>query len=368
MKSRSFTLATPDDDKGIRDLLSRVHMDGNIRLKFLREPSYFESLKIEGKSSQIVIYRDPDNREKIVAIATRSIKDLYLNGRPTEFGYLSSLRIDPEYRNGIILGRGYKFIKQLHNEDKKVPAYITTITKENDKAIQALTKRRAGLPLYHFIGDYKTYSIPYYKKPEKPCSDVEISKAKKIEQSELLEFIRNEGKRKQFFPTLDENKLNGELPDLSIENFYIARRENKIVGTVAFWDQGDNKQTVVHGYKPIFQLLRPFYNLLSPVTRLPVLPSSGSQIRSFYISFAVVKNNDVPAFFDLLRYVYLEMKDKGYNYMITGLDSRDSLCSAAEKFRNILYETSVYLVFFENHEEFLKSHDLTNIYLDVGRF
>src|SRR6202034_3474548 len=94
-----------------------------------------------------------------VGFGSRSIRLRYVNGRPEPIGYLGSLRVLKGHRNRGLVARGYKFLHELHG-DQRTSLYLTTIAAGNDAVIRLLTSRRAGLPAYHYAGDYCTLAIP----------------------------------------------------------------------------------------------------------------------------------------------------------------------------------------------------------------
>ena len=53
----TFSLATPEDDAGLRRLLAETPMGGCIRLSFRREPSYMQAARIQGASVQVLVAR-----------------------------------------------------------------------------------------------------------------------------------------------------------------------------------------------------------------------------------------------------------------------------------------------------------------------
>jgi hypothetical protein len=112
---------------------------------------------VDGFSRQVVACRD-QNTGRIFGFGCRSLRELYVNGQPTVVGYLSSLRVLPEYRNRGLVARGYAFFRRLH-ADGRTPFYLTTIAEGNETALQILTSGRAGLPMYHAAGRYHTIAI-----------------------------------------------------------------------------------------------------------------------------------------------------------------------------------------------------------------
>jgi hypothetical protein len=161
MSRFEFTLATPADDEDLRRVLSLTPMEGRIRVAFAREPSYFAAASVDGNQLQVGVCRDKATGH-VVGMGSRSVSRRYVNGRPQPVGYLSGLRLLPEYRGqGGLLARGYKFLRQLH-ADNAARFYLTTISEDNEPAQRGL-KRSGGpadlsalRPVYHARDECET--------------------------------------------------------------------------------------------------------------------------------------------------------------------------------------------------------------------
>lgn len=362
-----FQLAEESDDSAIRRILRSTPMDGNIRLSFQREPSYFHTTKVEGKFSQILIARNTGNND-IVGLGSRSIRPIYINGEVWDAGYLSSLRINKSYRGTTLLASGYKFLRDLH-QDKKALIYLTTIQEDNKRAIKTLTSKRAGLPTYHDIGSYCTTAVNLFRKKKGITGDFKITRGAKEHIEGIMECIHRNGVEKQFYPYYSKEDYfsgNSRLRDFRVEDFYLAISKNKVIGVLAKWDQSHFKQNVVTGYNGRMKLIYPFYNLCARFGCFSPLPAPNSQLKSFYISFIAIESNDIEIFRALLREVYNSHVGTSYSYFLVGLHSRDPLLRALEEYRRIEYKTRIYVVCWEDGEGIYKKLDDRIPYLEVG--
>src|SRR5436309_10020001 len=153
-----FSLAGEAEDEALRTLLRPISMPGNITLSFHREPSFFLAEQAGNITSQVLGCKDRQ-KDQVVGMGSRSIRCVYIDGKPTRVGYLSMLRGITEARGNIALARGYKYLQTLH-ADGAVPYYFTTILDDNTTAKALLTSSRAGLPVYKSIAHLITYLIP----------------------------------------------------------------------------------------------------------------------------------------------------------------------------------------------------------------
>lgn len=113
MSRFEFDLATRADDAELRAILAATPMPGRISVSFRREPSFFAAAGVEGPFHQVVVCRDRQ-QNRIAGFGCRSVRQRYVNGRPTPVGYLSGLRALPEYRGLGLVARGYRYFRELH--------------------------------------------------------------------------------------------------------------------------------------------------------------------------------------------------------------------------------------------------------------
>ena len=103
--------ARQTDDEALKELLRDMPMPGDISIAFGREPSFFRSACVEGKDTAVFVGRTQEN--EIIGMGTRSEKHGYVNGQLVCFGYLSDLRLKPEYRSLSLLGRGFRLLRRF---------------------------------------------------------------------------------------------------------------------------------------------------------------------------------------------------------------------------------------------------------------
>src|SRR5579872_3512651 len=251
MSRFQFELATPADDADLRHVLAATPMPGRISVSFRREPSWFEAAVVDGYFRQVVACRDLDTG-RIIGFGCRSVRRLFVNGVPADVGYLSSLRVLPEYRNIGLVARGYAFFRKLH-EDGRTPFYLTTIAEGNETALKVLTSGRAGLPMYHAAGRYHTVvvALPRQAPGVAIPQDVVLRTATSDDLPALLDFLRTNGPRRQFFPSSERHDFladQGMWRGLQWERVVLAERGGKLLGLIAAWDQHAYRQSVIHSY------------------------------------------------------------------------------------------------------------------------
>lgn len=305
-----FEPAKESDDEELRALLHKTPMGGSISVAFLREPGYFSATRIQGPFTQVLIAKAG---EEIVGAATRAIRPTFLNGKMIDGGYLSDLRVVPEFRRGMTLARGYRYLRDLHR-DGRTAIYTTVIVEDNKTALRTVGANRADMPTYRDQGRILTPMISLQKRlPEIPA---EIRSATP-EDSPAIVAKLNE-KKMQFQPAYSERDLlDGRFLNLQVRDFRLLYREGKLSGVMAAWDQRSFRQTVVKSYSGALGALRPLVNLF----RTPALPATDKPLRFFYIAFFASDTND--DYRALLRSIYNESIGGPHTHMIAGLHERD---------------------------------------------
>tara|TARA_Y100000034_G_scaffold137009_1_gene218353 strand:- start:892 stop:1986 length:1095 start_codon:yes stop_codon:yes gene_type:complete len=362
MTDKNFSLGTIDDDSELRECLRSTPMDGSISIAFETEPSFFDAIGVQGKRQQVIVCRD---QGQLAGFGTVAFKPIFVNGGITEVGYLSGLRVYPQFRNRTFLARGYKFLRELDDENN-VPFYLTTIVEDNHVVRRILESGKAGLPKYNYLGTLSTFLIKPKKNKEK-SKDLDVVKGDKFNLEEILNFMRQEGQKKQFYPFYEVSDLNSDyLRGLNQEDFYVASRGSEIIGIVAKWDQKSFKQTRVVDYDRKTSLSRSFINLVSRFTNVPRLPPKGDLLNYFYAAFPTTKDNDPDMMEGLLTEVASDTENNVYNYFTIGLMENDPLAQSVRKFNPREYRSRLYLVSFDKTSQDLGFLNERIPYLELG--
>jgi hypothetical protein len=353
-------LATPDDDADLRRILADTPMPGHISVSFRREPSYFAAAEVDGHFRQVVAGRDLDTG-RLIGFGSRSIRRVFVNGRPTDVGYLSALRLLAEHRNLGLIARGYAHFRKLH-ADGRAAVYLTTIAEGNDRALELLTSGRAGLPAYHPAGRYHTLAIP-------PVRGAQVRHggrpATLHDLPAIVAFLQAHGPTRQFFPCYEEADFfgsHGALVGLKPENLLLAWRAGNLVGMLGTWDQSGIRQAVVHSYRRPLGWFRPLYNIWAWLRGRPQLPRAGEVLRNRFAAVPVVENDDREVFATLLDAATAGKRE----YLLLGLHERDPLLAVARRYAAHEYVTRMFVVCWEDGDAFRKEMDARVPYLELG--
>lgn len=344
-----FELALREDEPAIRRLLRRTPIPGGITLSLEREPSAYAANAVASDHTQILVARAEESGE-IVAMGVRGVMDWYVNGAPGKIGYLGQLRVDPSYRaRPRLLLRGYAKFKELHEADGCTRIYATTIMADNMPARRVLESPMKGMPRYRHIDDLVTLAITTRGGAPGSLPGVQIANAASEDLEEIEHCLARYGSRYQFTPVWSPAVLKdaGRMRDLSVYDFILARRNGRVVGCLALWDQRKFKQTVVRGYSWQLACARPVTNALSHFVGSPRLPAVGEQLDMAYVSHVAVDGDNPEVLELLLRRALMRAAERGVTLVSLGFSRRNVLAEfVATRFRARKYHSRIYVVFW----------------------
>jgi hypothetical protein len=360
-----FDLAKPSDDGPLRQLLRSVHMDGIIRVSFRRESNYFAAHSCEGEFVQVMTARDRETGQ-IVGMGSRSVRERFLSGVPINIGYLSGLRIHPNYRGGTMLARGYRFLREL-DRDERADFYITTIAVGNRPATESLLGGRGGLPFYKKIGRLNTWIVPRRKRAFKP-NGLEIRPIGPSEIGELMKFLESVSRERDLLPRYVErdflfpSSIFAGMRQGQLQGMWVG---DALVGSLGVWDQRSMKQVVVEAYDEWLRWLRPFHNIMAGLLGLVRFPQPGQCLPLVTAALPLAVGPGVDRFGDLIDWAASQVPDDRDAIMI-GLSETDPLNNAVRRRAIQKYQTDIFAVSWDLDR--LKATEPSDriLYLELG--
>ena len=242
-----FRLATTQDDADIRALIGSVSMPGAVSIRFSREPDYFLGTAIMGNPCDVLVARHQLDGQ-LAGIAVRAEHHAFLNGHEATLGYIGQIRIAPDYRGRWLVNQGAEWFREASSPEL---LYFGVIASENSRVRQLLTGSRPPAGLHtRDMGGLTTCALLLHPTRLHCAPGVDISPGSAETLPEIVNFLRQHGARRQFFPAYSlENFTNGaSLRGLNVEDILVARRGDQIVGVLSVWDQAAYKQDVVERY------------------------------------------------------------------------------------------------------------------------
>jgi hypothetical protein len=328
--------ARPEDDAALRRLLRETPMDGRIRISLEREPGFFRAAEIEGGIHHCAVARDPSNGVPI-AMCSRLVRRMWVNGERRPAGYLTQLRIAPEWRR---FGRsmtklGFEWLEGTRGGDE-ADCDFTSIIEDNAPARRLLTAGLPGLPVYREIGRIRTLLMPVRQKVRRTERTVDSGSEK--QRDEIVACLGRFARRHQLASDWTAEDLAGS--GLAMGDFLVVVAGGRVRGCAALWDQRSLKQAVVRGYAPTLARMRRVWNLFGAG-----LPVPGTALPMAFLSHLAVDGDD-PDIFQALVSAALDHAGRtaGLRWLLLGLAEGHPLLPVARGFRPREYGSVLYAV------------------------
>jgi len=342
-----YRLATPSDEPDLRRLLRENPFPGRIQVTFEREPNFFLAAPIEGDFHQTAIVHDTASGQ-IVAMLSRAIREVYINGHVQPLGYLSQMRVASGYRSlRRAISKNGQMLEEL-DRDERTRLYLISIIEDNLSARHFLTAGLPHLPLLREFARYHTLAL-YTRRPRRAMSlsgNLRLERGSAQRLPQILDCLERNGRRYQLAPRWTSETLcqPEHTPGLHPTDFWLAVDRERVLGCVALWDQSNVKQTVIHSYIGWMGRLRPLINLLSGLTGLPHLPAPRQPFCFGFASHLAADDDDPQIYAALLRQVYNQAVARHDSYLMLGLAERHPFFSMARRdYPHIDYPSKLYL-------------------------
>ena len=356
--SVAISLASRADDAGVRRLVRTQAMPGRVRLSFCREPDFSTGCAVTGDDYRILVARSQSDGD-VVGVACRSVRRVFLNGREQRIGYLGQLRVDPRYRGRWLVSRGFAMLEAMHRIDP-LPAYLVSIVDGNEEATGILVRKpRRGFPRFREVASYVTFALRVrrsrWRRAEAPRTREHEAPAHSPHVDEVADFLQREGPRRQLSSVWTADSLHRLAAyGLTTEDMRVVRGPDGIAGVIALWDQSAYKQSVIRGYSGWLRIAT------------PLLPQAGTCLKSAYASLVCVAHGDVGVFDALLREVCVLAAERGFDYLLVGLDMRDPFADLARTYPHIAYPSRLYLASWPQGDLPHDSLDDRPVYVDIA--
>ena len=288
--------ATKSDNRSLIELF-QVEMGSNIRISLERGEDFFGYQKLQFTKNATCYVIEDSRKNKIEGCFSIGLKCMTIAGIKKDFQYLSDLRISENFQGRNILIRVLKYIQNNNLIDPNIPCITLSLSDNDtyhsmeDKSFNPELRERFNIPSTYKWRTIVTNFISA-KSKNKSSNKYRVRRAIANDIKEVNQFIATQQKNDVISEYYSIHELSSEFySGLDLSSFYIAFKDDEIVGIASIWDQEVYKQTVIKGYSKLFELLRPILNLLSPITGLSKLPNSGDQLSYDIMSHRVIDEN-----------------------------------------------------------------------------
>lgn len=164
--------------------------------------------------------------------------------------------------------------------------------------------------------------------------------------AEIVEFLRIQGPRRQFFPVyrLDDFMGGTKLRGLKPGDIMVAWRGGRVVGVMAAWNQAGYKQDVVDTYGPGLRRFRPAYDLIARLLGACPLTPPGQAIPLAFAAFNCIADDDPGVMRALISACAQRARVYGKAFLMLGLADDDPLLSVVQRYLHITYRSDLFAV------------------------
>lgn len=337
----TFSIAERRHDQAIRALL-QLPVDGSVRVAMTREPSAFYGDQAEGIRKTTMIAED--GHGTVLGLGARAVRQVYIDGRLVDLGYLHQFRRSDTRLTLRRLRRGFQALCKTRREDEW-PTDYTTITADNLEARRLLEKGLPGLPQYLPEAPLQTYIIAAGRhRPRATDKAVHVDTGNQLYQAELQRLIDGwQCNHDLASPWLPDNPLYPRIGD-----FVLGKSHDALQYCCALWDQRAFRQLQIAGYRRGVGHTRFVTNLILYARRMPLLPAAPVVLRLGYLSFMCGRMNDTELI-ALLRHACQTAIGRGLDYLALTLPKEHSFEQTVRRvFRPYIYSSILYSVHWDN--------------------
>ncbi len=323
----SLYIADENDNEQINNIFNSGKFEGRMCIQYLRGEKPIQSFNMDGKCADIICIRD-NEKGILCAVGGAVIRNEYINGEVKSVGYLTGLKLLPEYQRKIrFLSESYQFLYEIIKD--KADVFYTTILSENENAIKMLEKKHKKMPVYDYMGMITTYCF----NSKKVSLDIQVS-------DDLSEFddIKNSCFAQYNFAPYDIN-----LKGFGEKTFYTYRDDNgEIIASCFLCNQQENKQYFMCGYGGALKFIS---KLPVDIIGYPKFPKPKSYVNYCVISCLYVKDNDVKLVKKFLETVSAK---SGFDICLLALFENHPLNEAVKRMKTVHYYSNLYQVIWDD--------------------
>lgn len=331
-----FRSLIPEDTEQVKKLLQSSSLKSFYTVCRVPVNSIDEYLTLNDAEFDSIIVEDK-NTFKIIAIAFVVYRNYQYKNKIISVAYLQQLYISEKYRNGLLLARGYKYLKLLI-EKRNPHLALMSILNNNQQVQKLLTSNRSSLPKAH--KEHEISTITFDIKKSKVRADKNVTYENMSD--EVLEFIKDN--QKDIAIPINQEKLiqwriNGKC-------VLVKRENNKIIKLLLLWDQSDFRSLRVIKYSPVVSLIRPLYNIFAYFTGRDILPDIPWYINNIYGFSFVEKENKENSIAELIETAIEYLKNDRISYLTISMPK--GLYNFSKQISYNSIESTVYSLWWNN--------------------
>jgi hypothetical protein len=314
--------ACPEDNEALLALVRRCPMEANISLIVERDPDFFALSRARGEARTFVAEID----NTIVGCLSSWRSSAWLSGRPATVCYIGDMRVAPEVRRrGVGLQLATINLEHL-NALSDVP-HLAAIGAGNAAVAPLVAAFGGGGPPVATFTSFQLLPVLRFK----IATPLEIGTAEPRDERELVTLLDDFYQHRDFAPVFGGGglaKLLDRSPGMQLSDYFLARRNGKIVATIGLWDASSLKRTRVVGMPVWLRGLCTIGRGLSRIAPIPPFPQPGRLLHFRYIRHAAYLRGEEEALGNLVRWAVNAARTRGEHFVLYTCATGDSLSTA----------------------------------------
>lgn len=279
---------TKKDDADLRALLASLSTPGFLQLIQTHDPSPVESFRRQ--NTQLAVLKDGRGQSTYMAACTHNA--FYIAGKSTNLGYLSAVRKNPAY-----LGRDDW--RSLFYDHFGASTYFFSILAVNTPAYRAFHAPSTLRPAPQLVDSYELMIMNSHRVPKPVSPACQFVSADSVSQKAIIQFLRKQGSRYQFFPVVTKTLLR--RIGVTHKNSYVLLKNDVIVGFAGLVDRTKDTQFRITQYPWLISALRPAWNAFARRFGYISIPKKNMPVNCPIATLCVVAD-DNPALYQELIY------------------------------------------------------------------
>lgn len=301
---------------------------GKISIHFDRSPDTFSIPKM---LSYKVVPLGLFYRDELIGIAIASYQKRLIRGVITDVIYLGNMHVTQKGTGKIFLKKlGERVTRKVKNlpEVKYLYGYVMQDNRPGERIA------RLGELESKSCGSISMFTLLTLK-PMSLSSKFTIRNASLADVDQIVSLLSNAYRDQFLAPVMNSELFMNNLeqrPGMDISHYYLAMRDEKIVGACLAWDMTPIKKNRIKfsGFKMNF--FHKAYNLMARFSGSVKLPEPGEPFRDVTIAEYAVLERDPEIMEALLRSVYQDYRQRGYHAVIFGCSSEDPIRQSTKPF------------------------------------
>jgi GNAT superfamily N-acetyltransferase len=207
-------------------------MEAAVSLAIEREPDFFALSRARGRARTLVA----EIEGRLAGCVSVARRTAWVEARRAEISYVADLKVAPTHRS---VGLGTRLVQAALEEESRLgPAPLLATLAAGNRPVERLAERHGGAR--GLIGSVDVRCLQLFAARAPRVADFEIGRARPEDEAELVALLDGFYRERQFAPVFGGGGLREILhrsPGLTLHEHFVARRDGRILATVALWDQ-----------------------------------------------------------------------------------------------------------------------------------